>query len=248
MSLRYRPGMPAEPTILATSGGLRPGERTYFEFSELTQFAVELAGVTGRAPRLCTVATATGDNPHVLHALAEAARAAGYDHSHLQLFGMPNVADPAEHLLGQDVVWVMGGSVANLLAVWRVHRLDEAMRAAWQAGVVLTGVSAGSICWHTGGTTDSFGPELQPVTDGLGLLPYGNGVHYDAEERRRPLMQRLVADGTLPESYCTDDGAGVLYRGTDFVEAVSEKEGAGAYHLVRDGDIAVETALPIRRL
>ena len=240
--------MPAEPTILATSGGLRPGERTYFEFSELTQFAVDLAGVTGRAPRVCTIATACGDNPHVLHALAEAAKVAGYEHSHLQLFTMPNVADPAEHLLQQDVIWVMGGSVANLLAVWRVHGLDTAMRAAWEAGVVLTGVSAGSICWHTGGTTDSFGSDLRPVTGGLGLLPYGNGVHYDGEARRRPLMQRLVAEGTLPESYCTDDGAGLLYRGAEFVEAVSEKEGAGAYHLVRDGDAAVETELPIRRL
>lgn len=240
--------MAVEPTILATSGGLRPGDRTYFEFSELTQFAVDLAGVTGRAPRVCTVATACGDNPHTMHNLAEAAKVAGYEHSHLQLFTMPNVADPAEHLLAQDVIWVMGGSVANLLAVWRVHALDTAMRAAWEAGVVLTGVSAGSICWHTGGTTDSFGVELRPETGGLGLLPYGNGVHYDAEERRRPLMQRLVANGTLPESYCSDDGAGLLYRGTELVEAVSEKDGAGAYHLTRDGDTAVETELPIRRL
>ncbi|WP_265443249.1 peptidase E [Flexivirga meconopsidis] len=237
-----------EPTILATSGGLRPGERTYFEFSELTQYAVELAGVTGRAPRLCTVATAVGDTPHVLHALAEAARVAGYEHSHLQLFHQPNVADPAEHLLAQDVVWVMGGSVANLLAVWRVHALDAAFRAAWEAGVVLTGVSAGSICWHVGGTTDSFGPQLRPVTNGLALLPYGNGVHYDAEDRRRPLMQRLVADGTLPESYCSDNDAGLLYRGTRFVEAVAERDGARGYHLVREGDSAVETPLDTRRL
>lgn len=246
--MSYGHPMTAERTILATSGGVRPGERTYFEFSELTQFAVDLAGVTGRTPRVCTVATAVGDNPFTMHNLAEAAKVAGYDHSHLQLFTMPNVADPAEHLLQQDVIWVMGGSVANLLAVWRVHGLDDAMRAAWEAGVVLTGVSAGSICWHTGGTTDSFGVNLRPVTNGLGLLPYGNGVHYDGEERRRPLMQKLVGDGTLPESYCTDNGAGILYRGTEFAEAVSETDGAGAYHLVRDGDTAVETELPIRRL
>ncbi|RNI21714.1 peptidase E [Flexivirga caeni] len=240
--------MTTERTILATSGGLRPGERTYFEFSELTQFAVDLAGVTGRAPRVCTISTACGDNPHVMHELGEAARVAGYDHSHLQLFSMPNVADPAEHLLAQDVIWVMGGSVANLLAVWRVHGLDRAMRAAWEAGVILTGVSAGSICWHAGGTTDSFGADLQPVTNGLALLPYGNGVHYDGEARRRPLMQRLVADGTLPESYCSDDGVGLLYRGTELLEAVAELDGAGAYHLVRDGDTAVETRIDPRRL
>ena len=112
----------------------------------------------------------------------------------------PTSPDVRAHLLDQDVVWVGGGSVANLLAVWRVHGLDEVMREAWEAGVVLAGVSAGSICWHVGGTTDSFGPDLRPVTDGLALLPYGNGVHYDSEERRRPLLHRLVADGTLPTS------------------------------------------------
>src|SRR5699024_11818435 len=80
----------------------------------------------------------------------------------------------------------------------------------WQAGVVLAGISAGSICWFTGGTTDSYGPPLQPVTDGLGLLPYGNGVHYDSEDGRRPLVHAPVAAGTLPETYCTDEGAGLV--------------------------------------
>ena len=99
---------------------------------------------------------------------------------------MPNHDDTAAVLLEQDVVWVNGGSVANLLAVWDVHDLRPAMRAAWEAGVVLSGVSAGSICWYLGGTTDSFGPELRAVDNGLGLLPYGNGVHYDSEAKRRP--------------------------------------------------------------
>ena len=83
-------------------------------------------------------------------------------------------------------------------------------------------MSAGSICWHVGGPTDSFGPTLQPVTDGLGLLPYGNGVHYDSEEQRRPLLQSLVADGSLPLSYCTDDRVGILYEGTDTVEVLTD--------------------------
>ena len=111
---------------------------------------------------------------------------------------MPTVPDVRAHLLAQDVVWVGGGSVANLLAVWRVHGLDEIFREVWEAGVVLGGVSAGSLCWHVGGTTDSFGPDLRPVTDGLALIPTSNGVHYDSEEQRRPLYHRLVADGTLP--------------------------------------------------
>src|ERR687883_631771 len=85
------------------------------------------------------------------------------------------------------------------------------------------GVSAGSLCWHVGGTTDSFGPDLRPVTNGLGLIPASNGVHYDSEEQRRPLYQRLVADGTLPSGHATDDGVGLVYRGTDLVEAVADR-------------------------
>lgn len=237
----------AEPTILATSGGLRPGIRSRFEFSALTDYAVDLAGTSGRAPRVCTLATALGDAAHVVAGLADAARIAGYDHSNLDLFGMPNVADVEAHLLAQDVVWVMGGSVANLLAVWRVHGLDAILYRAWQAGVVLTGVSAGSMCWHQGGVTDSFGPHLAPITNGLGFLPYGNGVHFDSEERRRPLIHRLVADGTLGQTHCTDDGVGLLYRGTELIEAVAESD-AGAYVVRRDGEGAQEESLDVRRL
>jgi peptidase E len=110
-------------------------------------------------------------------------------------------------------------------------------------------VSAGSLCWHVGGTTDSFGPDLRPVTNGLGLLPYSNGVHYDTEEQRRPLFQQLVSDGTLPAGYATDDGVGLHYRGTDFVEAVSDTEGKSAYHVDRGPDrTAVERKIVPRLL
>ncbi len=118
----------------------------------------------------------------------------------------------------------------------------------WDAGVVLGGVSAGSICWHVGGTTDSFGPELRPVTDGLGLLPYSNGVHYDSEPARRPTYQRLIATGVLPAGFATDDGVGLVYRGTELVEAVSEVRGRGAYAVTRDGDAANERRIEPRLL
>lgn len=234
--------MPADaPTILATSGGRIPGRRTPWEVGPLTEYAVELAGVSGRAPRVCFLATATGDSPFAINTFYDAARYVGWEASHLALFPMPNLPDMRGHLLAQDVVWVWGGSVAGLLAMWRLHDLETVMRDVWEAGVVLTGVSAGSICWHVGGTTDSFGPELRPVTNGLALVPYSNGVHYDSEEQRRPLFQRLIADGTLPSGYATDDGAGILYRGTEFIEAVSERKDAAAYFVDADGEIRLDT-------
>ncbi|HET6877713.1 MAG TPA: peptidase E [Jatrophihabitans sp.] len=236
------------PTILATSGGIVPSARIPWEIGPLTEYAIDLAGVTGRAPRICFLATSMGDSPAVIANFYAAAQLRGLAASHLALFPMPNVADITEHLLAQDVIWSWGGSVAGLLAMWRLHGVDAAMRAAWHAGVVLTGVSAGSICWHVGGTTDSFGPDLRPVTDGLGLVPFANGVHYDSEEQRRPMFQSLIAGGTLPAGYATDDGAGVLYRGTAFAGAVAEKDGAGAYWVEAGGEGAVETPLDTRLL
>lgn len=236
------------PTILATSGGYKSGGRTRLEFNHLVHHAVELSGSAGRAPRITHLGTAGGDQRWFAAELDEAARVAGFDLSHLNLFSMPNVEDMEGHLLQQDVVWVNGGSVANLLAVWRVHGLDGIFRRVWEAGVVLAGVSAGSICWFRGGTTDSFGPELRAVTNGLALLPYDNGVHYDSEPRRRPLVHRLVADGTLGETHCTDDGVGLVYRGTTLAEAVTEVPGKLAYRVTAkagDGPEAVAHEEPI---
>ncbi|KAB2807219.1 peptidase E [Pimelobacter simplex] len=237
------------PTILATSGGVVPGARNRWSVGPLTRYAVDLAGVDGRAPRVCFLATACGDQPAVLRDFYDMAQEAGFHGNHLSLFTMPNVADIRAHLLAQDVIWVWGGSVAGLLAMWELHGVGDVMREAWQAGVVLTGVSAGSICWHSGGTTDSFGPDLRPITNGLGLVPYSNGVHYDSEEQRRPLFQQLIADGTLPAGYATDDGVGLLYRGTELAEALTEEPGKAAYLVERDaGGRAVETRLETRLL
>lgn len=233
--------MPADtPTILATSGGYRRGGRTALTFGPLVHHAVELSGVSGRRPRLAYLGTASGDQAHRIFAVQEAARVAGFDLVPVTVFTMPNHDDLEAVLLGCDAVWVDGGSVANLLALWRLHGLDGAMRAAWEGGVVLAGVSAGSICWFTGGTTDSFGPELAPVTNGLGLLPYANGVHYDTEERRRPLVHRLVGEGVLGETHCTDDGVGIVYHGTDLTAVVSERTGAAAYRVARTTGGVVE--------
>jgi peptidase E len=243
--------MPAsQPTILATSMGFTSRGRGPYDWQPGPVFdlAVELAGAPER-PRLCYLGTATGDDPARISGVYGAFAGSAVQVSHLSLFPMPTVSDLRAHLLGQDVVWVGGGSVANLLAVWRVHGLDQIFREVWEAGVVLGGVSAGSLCWHVGGTTDSFGPHLRPVTDGLALLPTSNGVHYDSEAQRRPLYHRLVGDGTLPPGHATDDGVGLVYRGTELVEAVADQPGKAAYRVERGPDgTAVETRVEPRRL
>lgn len=233
--------MPADvPTIVATSGGMTRGSRSDLEFAPLILHAIELSGVSGRTPRVCYLGTAGGDQRYRNALFQEAARAAGVQAVELNVFPMPSVGDMAGLLLEQDVVWVGGGSVANLLALWRLHGLDEIFEDVWRQRVVLAGVSAGSICWHAGGTTDSFGPELRAVTDGLGLVPYSNGVHYDSEPRRRPLFRRLIGEGVLPDGYATDDGAGLVYRGTELSAAVTELRGKSAYHVYRSSGSAVE--------
>jgi peptidase E len=236
--------------ILATSGGFLPSDLGPFQWRRgpIIEHAFALAGAPER-PRICYVGTATGDTVNGTVGFYRAFAGSDVRATHLELFSMPNVPDIRSHLLSQDVIWVGGGSVANLLAVWRVHRLDEIMRECWERGVVLGGVSAGSICWHVGGTTDSFGLDLRPVTNGLALLPYGNGVHYDSEEQRRPLLHQLVADETLPTSYATDDGVGLYYEGTELVEAVADRPDVAAYQVHRGADgQAVETRIEPRLL
>ena len=201
-------------------------------------------------PRVCLVNTAMGDNLTNYAITYEAFNAAGCDVTELKVFPQPS-ADPEERLCGSDLVWVGGGSVANLLSLWRLHGIDGAMRSAWERGVILGGVSAGSLCWHLGGTTDSFGQILQPVTDALGFLPYANGVHYDAEAQRRPLLHQLMKSGVLsPLAYATDDTVGIWYEGIEATTVVSDApvdplSGPAAYRVeLVDGDV-VETRIGV---
>lgn len=162
--------------------------------------ALRLAlSLTGRsAPAVCLLPTANEPNSGWLLDAYRRLAEAGAVPSHITLFPQPNVADPAELLLSQDLVFVGGGSVANLAALWRVHGLDSALGRAWERGVVLAGTSAGAICWFEGGTTDSFGPTLRAFRDGLGLLAGSFSPHYGQEPQRRPAFQRMVARGSCP--------------------------------------------------
>jgi dipeptidase E len=228
------------PTIVAMGGGgFSDGEGP-----QLDDFILSLTG--SPEPRICFLGQASGDDPgyfaRFVDAFAGRARP-----SRLKLFNR-DVADLERHLLGQDVIYVGGGNTANMLAIWRLHGLDRALRTAWEAGVVLAGLSAGSICWFEAGTTDSFGTELQPLTNGLGFLPGSHCPDYDSDPKRRPAYHRLVAQGALPAGWAADDSAALHFVGTELREVVSARQGATAYRVERSGDEAAETVLPARIL
>lgn len=195
-------------------------------------------------PRVCFLGTATGDSIVNVAAFYRAAAWRGYEASDLPLFARTG-EDVTEKLLAQDVIWVGGGNTANLLAVWRLHEVDVALRRAWEAGVVLAGSSAGMICWFEASITDSFGPRLDPLHDGLGFLPGSACPHYDGEERRRPVYREAVAGG-FPAGYAADDQVALDFHGRELAGSVTAREGAGAWRVERDGDEVVERRLPTR--
>ena len=142
--------------------------------------------------------------------------------------------------LEHDVILVGGGNTANMLAIWRVHGFDEVLRDAWQSGVVLAGWSAGMICWFEAGVTDSFGPGLTGMHDGLGFLGGSACPHYDGEERRRPVYERLVRDG-FPPGIALDDCAGAHFVGTELQEVVASTSTARGYRVGPGGEEPLET-------
>lgn len=191
-------------------------------------------------PRLALLPTGSADSDNVIARFYDAfARKAQC--THLPLFKRDR---PVDLLLEQDAIYVSGGNTANLLAIWRVHGVDAALRQAWRQGTVLSGVSAGALCWFEGGVTDSFGA-LAPLKDGLGFLSGSCCPHYDGEVERRPAYTRLVASGALPPGVAAGDGAALCYRDTELVEAVTSRPEAKAWR-VRPG--GVHEAIPTRFL
>jgi dipeptidase E len=235
----------SRPTIVAMGGG---GFSMEPDNSLLDDYVLNLARAQrGRErPRVCFLATASGDSPGYI-ASFYAAFARRAEASHLALF-IRTVDDIDSFLLDQDVIYVGGGNTENMLAIWHVHGVDRILGRAWESGVVLTGLSAGSLCWFETGSTDSFGG-LAPLSRGLGFLAGSHSPHYDAEESRRPHYQRLVADGTLPAGYAADDGAALVFHGTVLAEVVASRPDAHGYRVERGTTgSAVETELPTRYL
>ena len=187
-----------DPIIVAMGGG---GFSMEPDNPLLDDHVLELARAARgrRRPRICFIATASGDSPAYI-ADFYAAFARRSEANHLALFN--RTVDDIDGLLHrQDVIYVGGGNTENMMAVWRVHGVDRALRRAWGSGVVMAGLSAGSLCWFETGTTNSFGAGLAVLSGGLGFLPGSHAPHYDGEASRRGHYQRLVADALLPAGY-----------------------------------------------
>jgi dipeptidase E len=229
-------------TVLALGGG---GFSTLDDASAIDD---HLLSLTGQAqPKVCFVPTASGDaDPYIERFVAAFSGRAQTSVLSLFCHDPWGYQDPAL-LLDQDVVYVGGGSTANLLSVWRLHGLPELLRTAAANGTILAGVSAGMNCWFEASSTDSYGP-LAPLTDGIGFLPGSACPHYLEEPGRRDKYLGWVADGALPEGYAVDQHTALLFRDGRLVEAVAESQDHAAYRVERGPEGAKEVPLPVRVL
>jgi peptidase E len=207
--------------------------------SKLDGFLLELSGKP--RPHVVFLPTAAADSEERIQLFLDAFRGRGCEPEVVTLFGMPE--DPAARVAAADVVYVNGGNTANALAIWRVHGVDRALREVWERGGVLGGWSAGGICWFDDGLTDSFGPQLRQLGDGLGFLAGSFCPHYDGEPERRPTYTRLVREGVLAPGYAADDDAALHFEAAELREVVSQRAGARGYRVAGEAEEPLEARL-----
>ena len=210
----------------------------------LDEFVLELTGE--RRPKVCFLPSASGDADHYIVRFYRHFSADRCEPSHLSLFRRERTpVDPRKHLLAQDLIYVGGGSVTSLIGVWCAHGIDEILRECWERGVVLCGLSAGSLCWFSEGVSTFHGAAQR--TEGLGLLPWSNTVHYSSEPARRNALFAWLRDGMAP-AYAADDGAALHFIGDEVAQVVASRPGARAYRVeLRHGHV-VTTQLATRFL
>lgn len=204
--------------------------------------------VCGRpSPRICLLPTASGDPEEQIQRFYRAYHDLPCEAIHVSLFRLgTRPVDLREVLLAQDVIYAGGGSLLNLLPIWRAHGVDVILREAWEQGVVLAGISAGSMCWFRAGVTKGFGAPR--AVEGLGLLPASNSVHHSSEPERLPCFFEAVRCEMVPPGYSVDDGVALLFDGHGLVEAVSAREGAGAWWVEADAGGVMSTPVDVRPL
>jgi dipeptidase E len=193
-------------------------------------------------PRVCFLPSASGDADHYIVRFYRAFESSRCEPSHISLFRREQgPADLRAHLLSQDLIYVGGGSVVSLLGVWRAHGIDAILREAWESGVVLCGLSAGSLCWFAESVSGFHGDPRR--VEGLGLLPWSNCVHYDSDGERGIAYRRLLEEGMRP-GYAAEDGAALHFKGLELARCVSSRAEARAWGLARREAGVAATSLP----
>ncbi len=212
----------------------------------LDDYVLALARGRRERPRVCFLPTASGDADHYIVRFYRAFSGAVCEPSHISLFRRdPGALDLRAHLLSQDLIYVGGGSVISLLGTWRAHGVGAILAEAWRAGVILCGLSAGSLCWYSQGVTSFHGGAR--AVRGLGLLPWSNCVHYGTGQGRREAYHAMLTRGMCP-GYAAEDGTALHFQGPRLVAAVSSRPDARAWCVGDRGDRVIETALPTRYL
>jgi peptidase E len=231
-----------ERTIFAMGGGgftMEPSNPL------LDDYILQLARAA--RPRVLFLPTASGDTLDQMNAFRACFAGRACVPEQLSLFRLHGARRSLHDIvLAQDIVYVGGGSMRNLLAIWRAHGLDLTLVEAWRRGTVLAGLSAGAMCWFQGGVTRSGGPP-EPIA-GMGVLKGSLTVHADGEPERLPVWLGSVRDGTLPGGWALDDGVGLLFRGTSLERAVSSRPGAGAERVDAVGSELVRRRLDVELL
>lgn len=210
-----------------------------------------ILGLTGKQrPRVLFLGTATGDDPSYIVSFYETYNADICVPYHLALFKR-SMDDIEPFIRGFDVIHVGGGNTANMLDVWRRQGVDVILRSIWDdpaSNVVFTGGSAGAICWFDGGSTDSFGPTLQILAEGLGFIHASMSPHFDVDAQRRPLIHQALASGALGPGWAVGNLQSLHFQGQTLVQAVSGVDGGVALALAWQDGKVIETPLPITRL
>jgi peptidase E len=198
-------------------------------------------------PKICLLPTASGDPEDQIARFRRSFAERDCVPQVISLFRLgENPIDLREELLDQDVIYAGGGSMLNLVAIWRAHGLDLILRECWREGILICGQSAGAMVWFQGGITSSQGEPA--VASGLGLLPGSACVHYLAEPVRRRRFLRAIASGELEPGLGLEDQTGALFEDTELTETVSAREGAAVWEVTPENAGAREVELYSRQL
>ena len=223
-----------------------PAKRIFISGAGLiSHFLPYVKSLTGKQnPRMCLLPTAVGDSPDIINRWYERCNELDIKAFVQRTF----ISSYEQHqsfeevLLSMDAIVVTGGNTLNMLAIWKAHGIDEILKTAWERGIILSGGSAGSLCWFEQGTTDSRPQKVSPMNC-LGFLKGSHCPHYDSESTRRPLYHSYILSGEFKPGYACDDRAGILFTGQDVEQVVALTDTSNAYYVYLQDNAVVEKEL-----